>query len=109
MGKAIIQNMTVDSKYIRKHYANAFSDLRHFYAVCAAHQYPDDFLMIWKYNLWRKHGVYLDLAWQHHFALKVSEATGKGVWHGWLNIVRHNQYEDMKLVKGIRPAWGIPL
>jgi hypothetical protein len=92
MGKAIVQNIPLNSKYVRYHYERAYAGLRQFYRACATANFTDDELMDIKYDLWRTHGKYLDIAWQHHFALKVAWKTGIGTWHGWHNAARLHQY-----------------
>jgi len=94
MGKAIIQNFGSSNKSVRRFYQEAYHDLREFYAECRTGEHDDAALMQMKYDLWRKNGKYLDIAWQHHFALQVSQKTGKGDWHGWHTPIRFLKFTD---------------
>lgn len=82
----------VSDKTPCSYYASAYRHLRMFYAVCKLKSFSDDDLMQIKLALWKTHGKYLDLAWEHHFARQVASSTGKGKWHGWSNMLRFHQF-----------------
>lgn len=97
MGKAIVTEVPENrhnfkKKSARDYYAAAYADLRYFYRRCHMGILSDAELMAIKYRLWLKHGKYLDIVWQHHFAARVSDATGIGHWHGWHNSQRLHQF-----------------
>jgi hypothetical protein len=92
MGKAIVVELSPHGKYVRWAYQSAYSELRQFYRTCKLNRFTDSELMEYKYRLWLKHGKYLDLAWQHHFASKVGHISGVGNWHGWRNIRRYYEF-----------------
>lgn len=92
MDKAIVVDLDRSVKNSRSYYTEAYSALRQFYRTCKLNQFTDSELMEYKYRLWLKHGKYLDLAWQHHFARKVGHISGVGNWHGWRNIRRYYEF-----------------
>lgn len=102
MGKAIITDLDFRVKNTRSYYHDAYSDLRLFYRACLIGQgsYTEAELIDAKYRLWLKHGKYLDLAWQHYFALHVAWATGKGISHGWVNMLRCHHWNHRQLSFG---------
>jgi len=95
-------------KYVRWCYEAAYSALRQFYRTCKLNQFTDAELIEYKYRLWLKHGKYLDLAWQHHFSLSVSEMTGIGAWHGWLHSLPFYKFTDGRWNEWYNTAYPLP-
>lgn len=92
----------------RSYYASAYRHLRMFYAVCKLKTFSDDDLMNIKLAMWKVHGRYLDLAWEHHFAKRVSETTGKGSWHGWANQGRFHSFTWQRFNEWYNIAYPLP-
>jgi len=92
MGKAIINDIPVSDKNARTYYKRAYRILRLYYAACASGRYTDAQLMDAKLAMWKALGKYIDIAWQHHFAYKVSKVTGIGEWHGWASSRGFHQW-----------------
>jgi len=92
MGKAIVTELTMARKTVRQYYSEAYSALRGYYAGCQSGQFSDLTLIDWKLELWKKHGKYLDIVWQHHFAKQVADATGQGWAHGWTSPLRREMW-----------------
>lgn len=101
--------MGIEQKSPRSYYTEAYSQLRLFYASCNEGSYTDTELMNAKLALWKMHGKYLDIVWQHHFARQVSKATGIGSAHGWHNSLRCHQWNHTQAKFGdfrfVHPQW----
>lgn len=87
-----IQIHSVPSKSARSYYSTAYRNLRCFYRLCKMNVFTDDQLASMKLALWKIHGKYLDIVWEHHFAYEVAWQTGIGTWHGWHNSQRLHTY-----------------
>lgn len=91
----LIEKYPHRAKYVRWCYEAAYSALRQFYRTCKLNQFTDAELIEYKYRLWLKHGKYLDLAWQHHFALNINKSVVGQASQGWRNKTRFFRYMEI--------------